>query len=403
MSLNGFRTVELFAMFRLWYPAVMTLSRYILKLWLVPFLGGLIIVMSVLLLSRAMKLLELISDSASAFGLMFEMLIYASPYFLLLTVPMAFLLAAQSVVSGLQQSSELDAIRASGISYLSALRPMFAMALLLWLTMLYLSMEVLPQGQLQFNNMLLKIYNLKGVPKFSPDRFNELDKYFTLYFRGEESDGWMKGVILEDSRPGANVYYTAEKALIRKSGDRWEIQLRNGNRFEGGGKNLRTLSFKEYSVSLAMAAMGNVRIIGSEEHVTLMRTTELWKKKESGDHPALIEWHRRLTLASLVLVFALFIIPLSVSKKRSGKSVAYIWGVALILLMFNSQIAASRNALSGEWPWWSMWVVTAGYFSLGVWLLIKAERDTLPSLLTDTDSYLRSLFQTIKNYIMLAK
>ncbi len=382
----------------------MTLNRYILKLWFFPFLGGLLIVMSVLLIGRALKLLDIVVDSGSVLGILLDLLIAVSPYFLLLTVPMAFLLSAQNVIGGLQQSSELDAVRASGISYLRAFQALFAVGVLLWLLLSYLAMELLPQGQLQFNNLLLHIYEVKGTPKFSPGRFNKLDENFTLYFQGEDADGWMHGVLLEDNRPGSTVYYITQKARIKKYANRWQVLLIDGNRFEGEGERQRILEFKEYNITLALKAIGQSRILGSSDYVELMRTVELWQKMgESDNHKAVVEWNRRLTLSMTVLVFALFIVPLSISQKRSGKVAVYLWGIILILAMFNAQLICYRNALSGAWPWWSMWVEEALFASVGGWLLFKAEKDCLPSILMDTSNYIQGWGQAVKNYFMLAR
>jgi len=384
--------------------ASMILNRYVFRLWFFPFIGGLLIVMSVLLIGRALKLLDVIADSGSALGMLAELLIVVSPYFLILTVPMAFLLAAQRVVSGLQQSSELDALRASGVSYLRAFRVLFAVAVLLWLMLTYLAMELLPQGQLQFNNLLIRIYEVKGAPKFSPERFNQLDESFTLYFQGEDADGWMQGVILEDNRLGEAVYYVTRKAQIKKYADWWQIQLVDGSRFEGEGEGQRILVFEEYSVQLPIKGLGRVRTLGASDYVELMRTEELWKKMhQPRNHKATVEWHRRLTLSIAVLVFALFVVPLSISQKRSGKATAYLWGIILILAMFNTQLICYRNAVAGGWPWWGMWASTALFAVAGYWLLLKAEKDSLPAVIVDTGSYIQSLFQAMKNYFMLAR
>ena len=79
----------------------MILDRYILRAWLGPFLGGLLLVLCVLLLGRALKLLGTVSDSGQVWSLIAELLILTMPYFLLLTVPMAFFLSMQNTITSL--------------------------------------------------------------------------------------------------------------------------------------------------------------------------------------------------------------------------------------------------------------------------------------------------------------
>lgn len=126
----------------------MILDRYIIRLWLGPFLGGLGIVLGILLLGRALKLMGNLSDSVQAWSLIADLLVLTMPYFLLLTVPMAFFLSMQNTIVSLQQNSEMDALRASGVSYIRMFRSLIVVAVMLWISLLYTSMVWLPQGQL---------------------------------------------------------------------------------------------------------------------------------------------------------------------------------------------------------------------------------------------------------------
>ncbi|MDQ6973189.1 MAG: LptF/LptG family permease, partial [Mariprofundaceae bacterium] len=70
----------------------MILDRYVFRLWLAPFAAGLILATGVLLFGRALKLLALMTDSGAPWLLMGELMLFVLPYFLLLTIPIAFFL-----------------------------------------------------------------------------------------------------------------------------------------------------------------------------------------------------------------------------------------------------------------------------------------------------------------------
>jgi len=358
----------------------MILDRYILRLWLGPFLGGLILVMGVLMLGRALKLLGSVSDSGQAWMLIAELLVLTMPYFLLLTVPMAFFLSMQNTVSSLQQSSEMDALRASGISYTRIFRSFFAIVLLLWLGLSFTSMVLLPQGQLGFNNILAKMYALKGAITFSPQRFTQGFDGVTVYVDGEDNDGTYHGVILEDHRDNMSVIYTAKSARFIMSGSYLELRMRSGVRLEGEGADQRMLSFDNYIVTIPVTS-GKWKKRTSSDHVTMMTVKELWAAAHDQSSPeSVAEWNRRILLPTTLIVLFFFALPLSLTQKRSGKASSLIAGIALLVMVYNVQLMLHRQVSQGAFPGWSMWVSQIMMVAAGIFLWRRAEQDRMPKI-----------------------
>ena len=374
----------------------MVLDRYIVRMWLGPFVGGLLLVLSVLLLGRALKLLGAVSDTGGAWFLIAELLVLTMPYFLLLTVPMAFFLSMQNVVASLQQSSEMDALRASGISYRRMFRSFIPLVALLWLGLTYTSMVWLPHGQLGFNNILLKIYAMKGVITFSPQRFSEGFDDITVYVDGESEDGAYRGVILEDRRDNISVIYTAETARFEMSAGHLALKMSNGVRMEGEGADQRLLAFEQYQVAIPMAE-GRFREQSSSEHVNLMTPTELWQARSSAEESqlAVAEWNRRLILPTTVLVLFFFALPLSLTQKRSGKAGSLFAGIAVLMLLYNVQLLLHRQVNVGAFPGWTMWAGQGAMLAIGIHLWRRAEMDRLPKLFSQAGEWLYLAHQTI--------
>ncbi len=365
----------------------MTLDKYVFRLWLGPFLGGLVLVMSVLLLGRLLKLLKMASGGGQVFSLMTDLLQMTMPYFLLLTVPMAFFLAMQSTISSLQQNSEMDALRASGISYRRMFRSFFAVALLLWLGLTYTSMVLLPQGQLGFNNMLAKLYSMKGVITFSPQRFTHGFNGITVYVDGENEQGVYQGVILEDNRGGISVIYTARSARFDMTNNQLALRMNHGVRLEGAGTDQRMLAFEKYVVTIPVSS-GNWRRRLSSEQVTMMTPEELWQALDKGSPGAIAEWNRRLLLPTTVLVLFFFSLPFSLTQKRSGKGGSMIAGIALLVLLYNLQLVLHRQVNLGVLPGWTMWAEQGVLLALGIFLWQRAEADRLPKVFAQASEWL---------------
>ncbi len=377
----------------------MTLDRYMLRLWLAPFAGGLILVLSVLLLGRTLKLLGTVSDNGQAWSLVAELLTLTMPYFLLLTVPMAFFLSMQNTISSLQQSSEMDVLRAAGLSYTRMFRSFFVIVMLLWGSLTYTSMVLLPDGQLGFNNILTKIYALKGAITFSPQRFTQGFDGVTVYVDGDDGQGTYHGVILEDHRDGVSVIYTAQSAQFDMSangmgGNQLELHMNHGVRLEGEGADQRMLAFDRYQVAIPVSD-GNWQQRNSSDHVTMMTPTELWQAVEKDAPGALAEWNRRLLLPTTILVLFFFALPLSLTQKRSGKAGSMIAGIALLVIIYNLQLMFHRQVNQGVLPGWSMWLEQSLLLIYGLYLWKRAEADRLPKFFSQVAGSISILHQWI--------
>jgi len=375
----------------------MILDRYVLRLWLVPFVAGLVLATGVLLFGRALKLLALITDAGAPWGLLGELMVFVLPYFILLTVPIAFFLSMQNVIAALQQGSEIDVMRSAGMSYTRILRAVLAMALVLYAALFYTSMYILPQGQLAFNNVLSQIYSLKGSPEFTPQRFSRDVEDITFYVDGKDENGIYHGVLLEDGRPGGPVFYLAESAELKPGRSGLRLHLHQGTRLEGQGNNQRMLAFANYDVDIPLGHLSAAKLNRSSDHVIMMSPTQLWKKIQQNHAPdALAEWNRRLLLPTTILILCVFALPLSLAPKRSGRTGSFLYGIGLLISLYNVQLVLHRQVSLGSFPAWSMWLGQMIFLVLGLLLWRRAEQGKLPMWLVQSGE----VFYAIRQYMM---
>jgi LPS export ABC transporter permease LptF len=378
----------------------MVLDRYILRLWAGSFLGFLFIVTGVLLLGRTLRLLGMFADKGVEWSIMATMLMAIIPYFLVITVPIAFFFALQGMFLKLYQNSEMDALRASGISYVRLLRPIFAVAVIIWLLLTMTSLYWMPEGQKSFHGLLMAVQKAKPAPGFIPQRFNHDLEDFTVYVEGESEDGRLKGFMLEDRRSTIPVVYMAEMAEIERAGPYLNFILFNGTRLEGWLSKLRLLSFDQYQVSFNLGALGLLKVPVWRNRVYEMGVSELWSAAfDAKRKDAIAELNRRLCLPATVVVLMLFCLPLSITPKRSGKAGSYIIGTIVIMLVYNTQIALHQQVAAGNLPWWTIWMGQGFLLLLAVWLFQRACQDRLPSAVLFFESIMASLHQRVLAYV----
>ncbi len=371
----------------------MVLDRYIVRLWWQPFIGSLLLATAVLLLGRVLKLLGLFSAKEVEWSIMGTMLLAITPYFLELTLPIAFLFAAQHLLIRLQQDNELDALQAAGISHLRLMRPLFALAAVLWLLLSWTALQWMPQGQKMFQVLMVAITKLKAAPQFQPQRIDQSLDNITIYIKGRDAHGTMHGLLLEDHRYKVPVIYLAQSAELTRDGSKLVFTLHHGTRLEGSGDTLRTIRFARYQVAEEAEAMGLLKLPKWGNRAFEMGFSELWHTiARQPNRPDLVaELHRRLILPTTILILAIFALPLSIQPKRSGKAAPYGLGIALILLLYNTQIILHQQVLNGRVGPWAMWLGQGLFLVLACWLFQRVSSGRLPNAMRWLESGLGSL------------
>jgi len=107
------------------------IDRYVLRLVLVPMIAVFAIAASLLALDKMLKLFEFVSTEGGPVGVVFKMLVNLFPEYAGLAVPLGLLLGVLLAFRKLATSSELDVMRAVGLSYVRLLRVPYLVALVL--------------------------------------------------------------------------------------------------------------------------------------------------------------------------------------------------------------------------------------------------------------------------------
>ncbi len=104
---------------------------YILKRVAWPLIASMMIALSGLLMERLIRLLDLFANRGGPFTLIMKMLVYLVPHYLAVAIPAAFFVGILYASLRLSSDSELDALRATGLSLGRILVPITALACVL--------------------------------------------------------------------------------------------------------------------------------------------------------------------------------------------------------------------------------------------------------------------------------
>lgn len=181
------------------------LDRLILKSFLGPLLLTFAIAVFVLLMQFVWKYIDDLVGKGLEFGVIAQLLLYASATFVPMALPIAVLFASIMTMGNFGEKYELIAIKAGGISLRRIMTPMAFVALALMLVAFYFANNVLPVAMYKYRTTLYDVQRKKPAVSIRPSEYyDEIDGY-VIRVNGKDPDGkTLRDIIIYDHTKGIN-------------------------------------------------------------------------------------------------------------------------------------------------------------------------------------------------------
>ncbi len=316
------------------------MDRYIFREILAPFFLSMAALTLVLFLQKMFRLAELVISKGASVASTVKVFAYIMPSFLVITVPMSFLVGTLTAFTRLSSDSEVTAMKASRISLYSMTRPVMLFALLSFLFAAAMSLFIAPEANHALKVHLFNLVKSKALVGIEPGVFSSTFDGMVIYVDKMESLDQMEGIFISDERSGKEPYaIIARRGMLIANPQSLQVTLamKQGS--------VHTLPRDDQSYSTMTFESGNlfldishalIRQNSSEKDVEEVNSLELLRilKRTASAGGSVREMedeiHKRLSIPFACLVFGLVGAPLGIRKSRSGKSA----GVAIALLVF---------------------------------------------------------------------
>jgi lipopolysaccharide export system permease protein len=362
------------------------LHRYVFREVLTPFLLGISIFTVVLLITRLLKLIELVVSRGLPPGQILRLIGYLMPAFLEITVPMAMLLAILIAFGRLSADSELVAMRSSGLSLYQIVPPIALFVGLTTIATGALSMYVRPRANASLKQALWEIARTRATAGLKPQVFN--DEFPGLVIYTEQIDSRtdrLVHVLISDERDPQqrNTVFAREGYMISDSASQTvTLRLYDGTVHSSGdaASDYQT-NFETYDVNLDLRENlgGSSAKEPNPSELTFPALLDLMRhQRESGavSSVALVELHRRFAIPFACIVFGLVGIPLGIAPARAVRSRGFAISLAVIFTYYILLSAGQGLAEQGSVPaWFGLWAPNMIFGTLGALLLHEAGRE----------------------------
>jgi len=355
-------------------------DRYLARLIAVPLLATLVISAMLLLLEKMLKLFDFVVNEGGPVSVVWQMLGNMIPQYLGLGIPIGLLLGILLAFRKLALSSELDALRAVGISYNRLLFVPYLYAAALGLVTLVIVGFIQPYARYAYEGLQFELRSGALGASIKVGEFARLGKRITLrveesHDRGRDLHGLF---VRAESTSGKSLAVSAERGTFLATDDPDVIllRLRNGVLVHNAPSYVapRVLGFAVHDLPIDLPRIEAFRARGGEDddELTLPELARVGVDPTTDPttrDASLANFHRRLVQVVVVAVLPLLAVALAVPPKRSSSALGVF--VSLVILIVYNEISeyAERIGAAGRAdPLIAQWVPFAAFTALCVWL-----------------------------------
>jgi len=352
------------------------ISKYILREFNKIFFYGLLFMASLFFIIDLFEHLDTFVKYQAKFSSIVQYFLLKLPFIILTITPVAILLATFITLGIFSRNFEIVALRATGISLLHLVIPIFAYALIISILSLLGNELVSPYT----NRKVKAIYNeIKGREK------KYLFKQHQLWYRGENR---MYNIKLFSHRNntlhGITIYFFDSEFHLSKRIDadqaRWEnnqwVFFNVTTRTFGSEKKIETSFEKRAIIPIEETPETFKREIREPEEMSYLELKEYIEKTTEEGYDTtqyLTDLYAKGSRPFISLVIALLGIPFAI---RIGKRGGFALGITLSFALgfcywvfFNICIALGYSGAFH--PFISAWVANFIFGTLGLWMLLQ--------------------------------
>jgi lipopolysaccharide export system permease protein len=318
------------------------LYTYLINQVLAPFYASLVILTSILFLSRLIPILDIILDYNINLADFIRLYAYFTPQLLLFALPMSSMMGVMLGTTQLNNDNELMVLKSSGISLYRMLPPVIVFGVSAALLTGLFSIYLLPAAKKAKVELAFQLAKERIERSIHEKRFSESLGDIVFYADSiDQNTGTWKGIYISDMRdPNHPVTIISETGNIvaDAASGIFSISLHNGVLNRATRDAVQTIDFKGYDLNLPLEApttspLAKVDATTMQQNKLLAEAERLGKNTpQAGSY--LLEFHRRLVLPVSCFILTLLGFPLGFLSGPKHKTIGIPLGLAIFILYY---------------------------------------------------------------------
>ena len=343
-----------------------------------PLIGSLILAAMLLVLDKMLRLFDFVVNAGGPVSVVWRMLANLLPEYFSLGIPIGLMLGILLAFRKLALSSELDALRGTGVGYGRLLKVPYMFAVVLMLLNLAIVGWLEPYSRYRYEGLRFDLRSGALGAAIKVGEFNNLGKRLTLRIDRSSNEGMqLSGIFIAmDDKSGTALSATAEKGQFLATDDPETIifRLKQGRLIQQSPKfpAPRTLAFDSYDLPINLPAGDRFLNRGNEqEELTLPEVARdaFQGKDEKIRRMAWANMNFRLVEVVMMLMLPLLAVALAVPPKRSNSSLGIFLAIVMVVTYHKiNQYAAQMGAQGQLDPILALWLPFLAFVALIGWM-----------------------------------
>jgi lipopolysaccharide export system permease protein len=320
------------------------LDRYIFSELLSPFGLSLGVLCFVMLTKELLRLVELLVAKGVGFLAVIKVFAHLLPSFLVLTLPIAGLIASITAFGRLSFDKELVAMRAAGLSLFRLSRPVFLFAMLVFSLTLLLAQWGQPWSSINLKKVALNLLRDQLVLALERGTFNEPIPRLVIFVTDVQEPDTTPSIFISDERnmEDPRIVVAAQyQVLMEPSNNHVALRLQNGvihSRPDQADQYERT-AFASYDLKLSLNQSGYSTTEERPSYESIVARLDQSAWRDPTALRRLIEYYKDLAFPTASLILCILGVPVGIVSKRSGRVGGFAVGVLIVVIYYVLNVA----------------------------------------------------------------
>ncbi|MEZ5737763.1 MAG: LPS export ABC transporter permease LptF [Novosphingobium sp.] len=358
------------------------IDRYIFRLVVMPMLAVFLIAASLLLLEKMLRLFDFVATEGGPVSVVFKMLANLIPEYASLAIPLGLMVGILWAFRKLATTSEIDVMRAVGLSYTRLLRVPYMITIVLAALNFAIVGYLQPLSRYYYEQLQYELRSGALGASIKVGEFTTLKDRMALKIEESRDDGQrLMGIFARVANAKGQVLSISAQEgrflALRNSPDTIILRLINGQIVQDTGNGTpRVLSFSRHDLPIDLPAIEKFRQRGGKEREYIL--PELlrigWNDKlpEENRVPSQASFNYRMVEVIMMLLLPLLAVALAIPPKRSTSMLGLFVSIVLLVAYHKvNQYGQSVAALGLFDPILALWGPFAIFAAMILWMYYR--------------------------------
>ncbi|OLD37838.1 MAG: hypothetical protein AUI21_08210 [Nitrospirae bacterium 13_1_40CM_2_62_10] len=356
------------------------LDRYIFAELLPPFFVSLAALCFVMLTKELLRLVELLVSKGIGFFAVLKVFLHLLPSFLVLTLPIAGIIASITAFSRLSYDKELVAMRAVGLSLFRLSQPVMVFTGLVFGLTLVLSQWGQPWTSVSLKKLALNLLRDELTLALDKGVFNEPVPRMVIYASDSRHGDDVGSIFISDERneAEARIITAAQYSMRSDPGNNqvW-IELFNGSIHTKPHEveQYQQVAFSAYHLPIPLDQTQYAPLDVRPSLSSVLERLDRSNWQDTAALRRLMEHYKDLAFPAAALILGMLGVPVGIVSKRSGRVGGFAVGVMIVIVYYVLNVVCEFFVTTRVLPPFAgAWLPNAMFLALTVVLFHRVSR-----------------------------